>query len=419
MKQYNNRTILHIDFDSFFASVEQQKNPLFREKPLGVTATNGRNCIIAASREAKRAGIKSPSRVYEAKRICPELLLIGAHFTQYWEISKQFISICKDYSPYVEVFSLDELFMDVTKTAHLFGGVDNLINRIKTRIRNEIGEYVTASFGISYNKLLAKLASGLHKPNGIVFITPQNREQIYKEAVLTDICGIGFRIEKRLNAMGIYTLQQLSTTPLPFLIAEFGDVEGHFLYKAGRGIDDRPIVPYTEAPTVKSVGRNYCLPHNEYDQRVVLQNVYELAEEIGIKLRRLSKKAKTIGLSLRGNRTEYGHYTSLYTDTGKDIYRGCKTLYDRWGWNKAERSSDMMVRQISVWTGNLIDSNAVTMSIFDTPKKNKLLKTIDALNERFGDHTIRNGFLLYADKLTTVPNGWGADRYERTLLTSI
>src|SRR5437870_3077152 len=93
------RIILHIDFDSYFASVEQQDNPLFRGKPLGVTATNGRNCIIAASREAKKAGIKSPSRTYEAKRICPEIQFTAAHFVRYWEISKKFLSICKDYSP--------------------------------------------------------------------------------------------------------------------------------------------------------------------------------------------------------------------------------------------------------------------------------------------------------------------------------
>src|SRR5476651_1620149 len=106
------KIIIHIDFDSFFASVEQQKNPLLRGKPIGVTATNGRSCIIAASREAKAAGIKSPSRTYDAQRICPSIVFTPAHFNDYWEISKKFLNICKDFSPFVEIFSIDEVFMD-------------------------------------------------------------------------------------------------------------------------------------------------------------------------------------------------------------------------------------------------------------------------------------------------------------------
>ncbi len=156
-----NRIILHIDFDSFFASCEQQFNPAWRGKPIGVTATNGRTCIIAASREAKKLGIKSPSRVWEAQQIVPDFIAVPAHFDQYWEISKKFIAIAKDYSPYVEVFSLDEVFIDVTKTAHLFGGVESLIQQIKERLAREVGPYITVSVGISHNKLLAKLASGL------------------------------------------------------------------------------------------------------------------------------------------------------------------------------------------------------------------------------------------------------------------
>ena len=161
------KIILHIDFDSFFASVEQQHNPLFRNKPLGVTATNGRSCIIASSREAKKLGIGTATRVYDAKRICPDIALTGADFRKYWVESQKFINICKDFSPFVEVFSIDELFMDITKTAHLFGGTDALIQKLKHRIAREIGEYITVSIGISYNKLLAKLGSGFQKLNGV------------------------------------------------------------------------------------------------------------------------------------------------------------------------------------------------------------------------------------------------------------
>ncbi len=260
------RIILHIDFDSFFASAEQQFNPLLRGRPIGVTATNGRTCIIAASREAKALGIKSPSRTFEALRKCPSIIFVPAHFTQYWDISKKFINVCKDFSPYVEIFSLDEVFMDVTHTAELFGGTHPLIDKIKARLVEEIGEYITASFGISHNKLLAKLASGLEKPNGVVEIKPEEVSAIYKTAKLTDICGIGYRIEARLNQMGIATLTQLSVAPPQALQAEFGEVEGKFLYDVGQGLDTRPIIPHTDSPGVKSVGRNYCLPRNDYEE---------------------------------------------------------------------------------------------------------------------------------------------------------
>jgi DNA polymerase IV len=408
------KIILHIDFDSFFASAEQQLNPLYRNRPIGVTATNGRTCIIAASREAKALGIKSPSRTFDARRICPEIIFVPAHFTIYWEISKKFINICKDFSPYVEIFSLDEVFMDITETARLFGGTYPLIENIKKRLEREIGPFVTASFGISHNKLLAKLASGLAKParrqagqNGQVEIKEADIMGIYTKAQLTDICGIGFRIEKRLNQMGIYTLLKLRTTPLSALVAEFGEVEGNFLYQAGQGIDNREVVPYTEAPDVKSVGRSYCLPRNEYDQRVVMQNVFELYEEIGIKLRRLNKKARRVGIYLRGDESFSVHKTySNYMDQGKELFEASLSLLGNW-------ILPTYVRQIGVWASNLSDADRIPSSLFENPKQAKLLKAVDSINEKFGPHTLRNGFLLYADKLTTVPNGFMADRYER------
>lgn len=401
------RIILHIDFDSFFASAEQQDNPLFRNRPIGVTATSGRSCIIAASREAKALGIKSPSRTFDAKRICPSIIFVPAHFTRYWEISKKFIDICKDYSPFIEIFSLDEVFMDVTRTAGLFGGTSPLIDRIKSCLRQEIGEYVTASFGVSHNKLLSKLASGLRKPNGIVEIKPEDVPIVYKIAKLTDICGIGSRIEARLNQMGIFSLLQLSKAPLSALIGEFGEVEGNFLKQVGEGVDHRPIILYTDSPEVKSVGRNYCLPVNEYDKRKVLQNVYELCEEVALKLRRLNKKARGVGFYLRGSENIGSNRTNgRFMNTGKDLFNIFLQLFDL--------SRGEYVRQISIWAFHLKDSDYIPSSIFhEDQKEQRLVRIVDRINERFGDHTIRNAFLLYADKLTIVPNGYMADRYER------
>ena len=412
-----NRTILHIDFDSFFASCEQQFNPQFRNKPLGVTAHNGRTAIIAASRQAKAMGVKSPSRTFDAFQVCPELILTSSHFEKYWEISKLFLAICSDYSPFVELFSLDEVFMDITKTAHLFGGAENVIHLIKKRIKNQIGEYITVSVGISYNKLLAKLGSGLKKPNGIVEITKENLDSIYSKAKLTDICGIGVRIALRLNALGMFNLLQLRTIPYYKLVKEFGKAQAEFLKQVGFGLDQSSVIPYTDAPEVKSVGRNYCLRQNEYSKRIVLQNIYELCEEIAIKLRRLHKKARTIGIFLRGGVDISGRKTfGEYFDSGKEIYQRC-LLFVKEQTDGSFLSSSDYVRQIGIWVSSLEDSKSLQLSLFDNAEKNqKLQNVIDTLNEKFGDHTIRNGFLLYADKLTTVPNGFMADKYERTKL---
>lgn len=415
-KSCPHRTIFHIDFDSFFASCEQQLNPLFRNKPLGVTATNGRTCIIAASREAKKTGIKTGTRSWEAKKICPEIILTPANFVEYLEVSKKFLKICKDYSPLVELFSIDELFIDATPTLHLFGGVDGIIAKIKTRIKNEIGEFITASFGVSHNKLLAKLASGLNKPNGITKINEENIYEIYKKSELTDVCGIGERIKIRLNKIGIYNLLQLRNVSLEKLTAEFGKVEGKFLKNIGLAKDESEVIPYTVIAPVKSVGRNYCLPQNEYNKNVILQNVFELCEEISIKLRRLRKKSRTVGIYLSGNIVIKGRKTYPgYFDTGKEIFDRIKPFI-----TEEFYLSKNYIRQIHVWASNLEDKQNLTFSLFPSEeKKTTVTRIVDKINDKFGDHTIRNAFLIYAEKLTTVPNGYGADKYDRMKIADI
>lgn len=405
------KVILHIDFDSFFASCEQQYNPSLRGKPIGVTAQNGRTCIIAASREAKALGVKSPSRTFEALEKVPDMIFVPAHFEKYWEITQKFLSICKDYSPFIQLFSLDEVYMDITLTQNLFNGGNGIIKQIRRRIKNEIGEYVTVSVGVSYNKLLAKLASGMNKPNGLVEITRQDFTEFYKKVKLTDICGIGDRVALRLNRIGVYSLMDLQRASVGVLKAEFGNAESEFLKNVALGIDDSEVIPYTDSPKVSSVGRSYCLPQNEYDKRIILQNFYELCEEVSLKLRRLDKRARTVGFYLGGSKKikKRKTYTD-YFNTGEEIFKHCLDLMGDF-----DLTNDY-VRQMSIWITNLTEEKNLQMSLFDVSRKEKLIKTIDKINDKFGDHTIRNGFLLYASKLTTVPNGYMADKYERTKL---
>ncbi len=421
------RVILHIDFDSFFASVEQQCNPLLRGKPIGVTAANGRTCIIASSREAKKLGIQTGERTYIAKRICPSITFVKSDFVKYWEISKKFLKICSEYSPYVELFSLDEVFIDITSTIHLFGSTENIIDTIKTRIRDEIGEFITVSVGISHNKLLAKLASGLNKPNGVGRIEEKDIDNIYSTIELTALCGIGERMGVRLKKIGIDNLLQIRNYSKEKLILEFGPSYASALIDMAWGRDDRPVVPYYLPDETKSVGRNYCLPQNEYDKRVVMQNLYELCEEVGLKLRRLNKKGRTVWVSLRGNCDISGRKTySDYFDSGAEIFERCKPIIEKHtcleskepARNALACEAGGYTRQISIGVSNLKDVSNLQAMLFDNPKKDKVQTTIDTINDKFGDHTIRNGFLLYADKLTTMPNGYMADRFERSRLQS-
>lgn len=410
------QTILHIDFDSFFASVEQQFDPSLRGKPVGVTAATSRTAIIAASREAKKMGVKGGSSWYEVKKFCPGLILIPAHFSKYLEMSKRFLSICRRYSPEIEVFSIDELFMDITTTARLFGGVEQLIIQLKQHIAEEIGEYITVSIGISHNKLLAKLASGLEKPNGVTRITKENLDRIYGQIAVTDICGIGPAIAKRLAQMGIQNLIQLRTVPYSGLRAEFGPHEAQFLASVAFGKDDTPLSHFGNGVTTKSIGRNYNLPRNEYDKRKIAQTIFELFEEVAIKLRRLGKKARTVGVLLHGNTTCHIRKTvQLYADSGKELFSIMKN----------EHLEDMIeemvyVRQISVWVSSLEDEPHTPLSLFEIATKQKeIQQVVDLVNEKFGDHTIRNGFLLTAPKLTTVPNGFLADKWDRKQLATL
>jgi DNA polymerase-4 len=307
--------------------------------------------------------------------------------------------------------------MDITSTEELFGDKYNLINKIRERIKHEIGEYITVSVGISYNKLLAKLASGMDKPSGLVEITPKNLLEVYAKVKLSDFCGIGKRIEERLNRLRIYTPLELQNTSLNVLLKEFKQVEGHFLKNLGDGVDDSEVVPYYLAGQTKSIGRNYCLPQNQYDQRIVMQNVYELCEEVVIKLRKLGKKAKTAGIYLGGSKNVHGRKSlKEYFDSGQEMFALCQKILAENGFYFGQND---YVRRIGVWVGNLQEAVNLEQSLFDFDvKKDKIVKTIDVINEKFGDHTIRKGFLLHADKLTTVPNGFMADRYERQKLVA-
>jgi len=398
--------ILHLDMDSFFASVEQQANPSLVGKPVGIIKGPGRTCIIAASKEAKKLGIKTGTTVFEAKAIYPKIILVPADFDKYFSVTKKFIEICSRYSPDLEVFSIDELFLDVTLTKNLFGGVWEICKKIKQDIKEEIGQHITCSIGISYNRLLAKLASGIKKPDGIFEITPENRDEVLFSCKLTDICGLGERLEKRLFNLGITDFKNLRAIPVEFLEASLGPFWPRQLKKLSYGEDDSILTRIGEIPKMKSVSRTYTLYEDTTNLNLIKATLRNLCEEMAFKVREMGTAGRMIGVAVRGGgRQDYRHKTLKYfLDDGEEIFKIVWSLFSLMKWSSP-------VRFLGVWLGDLRSKKNLTMNLFkEERRKENLLSVLDKINKTFGEFTIYPATLLNYQKIKSEVNGFLGDK---------
>lgn len=403
------KSILHLDLDSFFASVEQQANPVLAGKPVGVIKGPGRTCIIAASKEAKKLGIKTGTTVWEAKALCPKIILVSADFDKYFSVTQKFIEICSHYSPDLEVFSIDELFLDVTQTKDLFGGTLRVCQKIKENIKKEIGEHITCSIGISYNRLLAKLSSGVKKPDGIFEITSQNRDEILFKTKLSDICGIGFRIEKRLFEMGITNFKSLREVPLENLEAALGPYWSVEAKRLSFGEDDSILTrigPATAGSRMKSVSRTYTLYQDSTDLVKIKATLRNLCEEIAFKAREMDMKGRMIGVAVRGGGMEdFVHKTLKYfLDSGREIFETVWQLFSQMKWVGS-------VRFLGVWLGDLKPNQELTLNLFpEKQKEEKLNLAMDQVNKKFGELTLYPAVMLGNSSIKSEVNGFLGDK---------
>lgn len=241
------RKIVHVDLDSFFASVEQRDNPALRGKPIAVGHADGRGVVATASYEARRYGVHSAMPSRQAKALCPQLIFVEGRMARYREVSAQIHEIFHRYTDLVEGISLDEAFLDVTNNKRNYAlGID-IARAIKSDIRRELA--LVASAGVSYCKFLAKIASDYRKPDGLCVIHPDRAQAFIDQLKVERIWGVGPVSAKRLNALGVFTGRDLRAMPLPRLIALFGE-QGTSLFRFARGIDDRPVTPYRERKSV-------------------------------------------------------------------------------------------------------------------------------------------------------------------------
>lgn len=416
--------ILHLDMDCFFASVEQQANPKLVGKPVGVIKGEGRTCIIAASREAKKLGIKTGTTIYDAKKIYPKIILVPADFDKYFSVTKKFIEICSRYSPDLEVFSIDELFLDVTRTTDLFNGTSGIIRGIKDAIKQEIGEYITCSVGISYNRLLAKLASGINKPNGVFEITKENKDEVLFSAKLTDVCGLGFALEKKLFDNGITNFKTLREIPIEYLQTTFGPFWSVELKTLSCGEDDSLLTRVGEIPKMKSVSRTFTLYQNTTDLKIIRATLRNLCEEASGKARKMGMTGRQIGVAVRGEGGTAGrvpavalakeggerisdsrHRTLKYfIDSGSDLFEIAWKLFEEIQWSGS-------VRFLGVWLGMLKPKDELTASLFPEEKrKENLTLAMDKVNKKYGELTLYPAVLLQGTKIKSEVNGFLGDK---------
>lgn len=399
------RTIMHVDMNSYFATVEQQSNPFLRGKPICVAgkASSQRTVCAALSIEAKRLGLKGAIPVYEALKICPSLIVVEADFEKYQFVSRQVFKILESYTPLIEIFSIDEAFLDLTGQVKNRQEVEKIAFSIKQRIKTEIGDYLTCSIGVSFNKLLAKLASEMKKPDGLTFITQENLESVLNKTPIQDVCGIGPSSSQRLNTMGIKTMAELGQCDLARLTHFFTTNQAKTLKLMGQGKDEAPVIPYYEYPSEKSFGHSYTLNKNIFKKADTEKVLLKLAEKVGRRMRKAQVLGQTVSVYIRFfDFSGFGKQKTIerFVSDGLEIYQTAQSILNHENFTKP-------IRAIGVSVTNLKLSHCISQSILtEDIKSENVLKSMDQINNRYGEFTIfRAALTQIKDKVQNIPDG--------------
>ncbi len=375
------RAILHCDLDAFYASVEQRDHPKYRGKPVIVGGgPNDRAVVSAASYEARRFGVRSAMPLRTAGRLCPDGIFVPGSYERYHEASDAVMALFERYTPLVQPISLDEAFLDVTATQHLFGGPVGIARALKERVRDDLG--LVLSVGVATNKLCAKIASDLRKPDGLVVVEPGGEAAFLAPLPLERLWGVGPRTREVLDGFGVHTIGALAAMDPALLAARLGE-HGATIGERGRGIDDDNVVPET-AP--KSIGHELTFDRDTSSPALIESTLLKLAEGVGRRAREASLRGRTIALKLRVAPFETRtRQRTLATPTDEDlrIFSVARALLrealaeDRAG----GRASP--VRLIGVSISGLVEG--AQLGLFDHARAQRLSAALDAVRERFGD----------------------------------
>lgn len=388
------RSILHVDMNAYFASVEQASNPALRDKPVAVGGGVGgkRSIVAAASYEAKARGVKTAMPAWEALKICPDLIIVSGDMSKYIYTSNEIIKILKTYTDLVEVFSIDEAFLDVTDTMQRFGGAFGLAKDIKRKIKERFR--LTCSIGVSHNKFLAKLAGELQKPDGLVIIKPEDVPNKLIDIPVATLCGVGRKIEKYLHELGIYNFGDLNKYPRLKLVKRFGTVYGEQLYHMGQGLGSDNVCPESYRPDAKSMGHSYTLPKASTLEEAKTY-LLRLSEQVGRRLRKHKYRGNVIHVSVGfGSFKFWGKQIKIedYVDDGYKIFKIAQQMVEK----HIDKKRSNEIRFVGVTVANLIH-NLDQISIFEKEEKEKrLLVAVDEINDRYGENCVERAGIMQA-----------------------
>ncbi|NLO21027.1 MAG: DNA polymerase IV [Syntrophomonadaceae bacterium] len=377
--------ILHCDLDAFFASVEQRDHPELKGKPVIIGALPGsRGVVSTCSYEARFYGVRSAMPINQAYRLCPQGVFILPDLHKYQGVSQQVFAILQRYSPIIEPLSIDEAFLDVSACHLLFGGSTQIASMIKQDVSKELG--LSISVGIAANKFLAKLATNLSKPDGLLEMGEQQVRDVLPALPVTEIWGIGSKTAARLERAGITSVSDLLASPRSSLVGILGSNTDLYIQLC-KGQDTRPVETKSQR---QSLGNEITFPQDLADPEKIQQVLLELSCQVGYRMRQCSLMAHTITIKMRT--PEFRTFTRSQTllqgvDSDLGIYDIVLGLYQNSG------LPGSYLRLLGVSASKLIDSNMEPNSLF-VDKSKTLDAIMDNMKNKFGQETIKRGSLI-------------------------
>ena len=379
--------ILHIDMDAFYASVERLDDPKLEGKCVVVGGLSHRSVVSAASYEARKFGIHSAMPMFQARQKCPDAVFISPRISRYKKVSEQIMAILKRFSPLVEIVSIDEAYLDATRCRRLFGAPDEIAAMIKAAIKEEVR--LTCSVGVAPNKFLAKIASDLEKPDGLTVISRQEAPGFIQTLPVSRAPGVGKSCGKRLDAMGLKFLGDISKRPEKILEKRLGAF-GIRLKELSQCLDRSKVEP-DRFP--KSVSAERTLPENTADKDRLKACLLRQSGEVGRGLRRLNVKARTITLKIKHadfRRITRSSALSAPTQSSHIIFRESARLLENY-------SLPTLVRLVGVGASGFVPENAPVQTGFFPDETagegawEKLDGALDAIYERYGPEAVKMG----------------------------
>jgi len=379
--------ILHVDMDAFYASVEELDAPGLAGQPVVVGGTpDGRGVVAAANYTARQYGVHSAMPAAQAKRLCPHAVFIKSRMDRYTEISRALGEIFARYTPLVEPLSLDEAFLDVTSSLRLFGDGDAIARRIKGEIRDELG--LVASVGVAPNKFLAKLASDLEKPDGLVVVPADAIEEFLAPLPVSRLWGVGKVSNRGLAEMGVHTIGDLRALPEELLSSRFGRSAAH-LARLARGIDDRRVVPDRDA---KSISHETTFAKDIGDAELLRSWLVELGEQVATRLRRHRLRAKTVFIKVR-----YADFRTVTRSESLDAPTSltrelCMTAVRLLSAELARNPES--VRLLGMGVSGVTGESLEQGQLFeqeDREQQRRIDTIVDAIKSRFGNRAVGRG----------------------------